>query len=381
MDREHGIEVNGRESPRTVDDLCERFLAWAEEYYRKPVSRRPTREAANIRCALRALRAVAGGIPPAELSADVLCACQDWMIGAGQARRTINANVRKIRRVIRWAVQPPRRWLPAGVLADLQTVDPLMPGRTAAPDYEPVKPVPDAVIEATLPALSSQVRTMILVQLLTGMRPGEVTLMRGCDIDQGDATWRYKPHEHKTEHYGHDRIIHIGPQAQDLLRPFLRRDPADYLFDPRDAVSEWNNIRYRLRVTPLSCGNIPGSNRKLDPRRVPGERYTTQSYRQTIHRGCDRVFPPPEPLAKRPGETEAVRRGRLTAEQRVQLKAWQKVHRWSPNQLRHSAATRLHRDYGMDAARAILGHTTAATTAIYTEMDHAHAAEVMACVG
>ena len=32
---------------------------------------------------------------------------------------------------------------------------------------------------------------------------------------------------------------------------------------------------------------------------------------------------------------------------------------WHPNQLRHNAATRLRREFGLDMARAVLGHSSA----------------------
>lgn len=61
---------------------------------------------------------------------------------------------------------------------------------------------------------------MIDLQWLTGMRPGEATIMRACDIDMtGGDVWLYTPHEHKMEHKGKLRVIPLGPQAQAVLRP------------------------------------------------------------------------------------------------------------------------------------------------------------------
>ena len=55
--------------------------------------------------------------------------------------------------------------------------------------------------------------------------------------------------------------------------------------------------------------------------------------------------------------------------------------RGHPHQLRHSAATRLRREFGLDVARAVLGHHSLAITAIYAELDLAKAAEAMARIG
>jgi site-specific recombinase XerD len=61
--------------------------------------------------------------------------------------------------------------------------------------------------------------------------------------------------------------------------------------------------------------------------------------------------------------------GRLGAEQWTELVEWQQQHRWHPHQLRHSAATRIRRDYGPDAARAALGQKCLDATEIYAEID------------
>lgn len=55
--------------------------------------------------------------------------------------------------------------------------------------------------------------------------------------------------------------------------------------------------------------------------------------------------------------------------------------RWTPNQLRHSAATRIRKHFGIDAARMILGHSNVSMTATYAENDRASAAAVAAAIG
>ena len=43
------------------------------------------------------------------------------------------------------------------------------------------------------------------------------------------------------------------------------------------------------------------------------------------------------------------------------------IPRWSPNRLRHTKATELRKQFGLDAAGAVLGHTKLETTQIYAE--------------
>jgi hypothetical protein len=50
--------------------------------------------------------------------------------------------------------------------------------RCDARETDAVKPVPDHVVDATVPYLSPTVRAMVDLQPLTGMRPGELCMLR-----------------------------------------------------------------------------------------------------------------------------------------------------------------------------------------------------------
>ncbi len=57
------------------------------------------------------------------------------------------------------------------------------------------------------------------------------------------------------------------------------------------------------------------------------------------------------------------------------------VPRWSPNQLSHAAATRIRKELGVEAARTVLGHSSAGITEIYAEMDKSKALKAMEELG
>lgn len=57
------------------------------------------------------------------------------------------------------------------------------------------------------------------------------------------------------------------------------------------------------------------------------------------------------------------------------------VPHWTPNQIRHTAATAIEATMGLDAARAALGHRTTAITKIYAAGDLTIAAKVAAARG
>jgi integrase len=54
---------------------------------------------------------------------------------------------------------------------------------------------------------------------------------------------------------------------------------------------------------------------------------------------------------------------------------------WSPNQLRHTAATAIRREAGIETARTVLGHSSVDVTEIYAERDYAAARSIIAKIG
>ena len=57
------------------------------------------------------------------------------------------------------------------------------------------------------------------------------------------------------------------------------------------------------------------------------------------------------------------------------------VDKWSPNQLRHNAATRLRATHGLDVVQIVLGHSSADVTEIYAAADLAKAAAAIEATG
>jgi integrase len=94
---------------------------------------------------------------------------------------------------------------------------------------------------------------MVRVQLLTGMRPGEIVVLRPCDLDHSGDVWLYNPARHKTEYLDHDKTVAVGPRAQEVLLKYLARAADDYCFQPRDSEKKRLAQRKADRKTPLSC--------------------------------------------------------------------------------------------------------------------------------
>ncbi len=338
-------------SDLTINELLLAYLRYADGYYVK--NGKPTVEPGNIRLALRPLRALYGHNPAREFGPVALKAVRQAMIDSGLCRSEINRRVGRIVRAIKWAVS--EELVPASVHHAIQTVTGLRQGRTEVREAEPVKPVPEAFVEAIEPYVSRQVWAMVQRQLLTGMRPGEVCIMRTADLDTTSNLWVYTPSTQKTEHHGKERLIYLGPQAQAVVRDWLRPELEAYLFAPAEAMAEHRAELRRNRKTPVQPSQR--NRARSRPRKKPGEVYDVASYRRSIKHG--------------------IRRANLERSKAGQSE----IPDWHPHRLRHSAATKIRKEIGLDAARAVLGHSSAAVTEIYAERDAAVAMGAMAKLG
>jgi integrase len=322
----------------TVNEVALAYIKHAEEYYRSN-----PKELEKIKLSVRPLRQLYGRTPASSFGSLALEAVQAGMIDSGLARSTINERIRVLKRLFRWAAR--KQMVPAAVHGELLTVEGLKRGRSKARETDPVQPVPQEHIDAVLPLVNRYLRAMIQLQLLTGARPGEICLMRRADIEPSGRVWVYRPRQHKNLWRGHGREIYLGPQAQEVIKEFMRPDLDAYLFNPRLAREErYQELRARRqsKVPPSQR-----SRRKENPKKLPGPRYTTYSYRQAIRNACEGAGVPA----------------------------------WHPHRLRHNAATNLRREFGIELARIILGQKHLSATEIYAEADRAQAVAVIAKIG
>ena len=339
----------------SVSELALAYWRFAKRYYRK--DGKPTTALDGVRQSLRPLRDMYASTPATRFGPRSLTALRERLLESGRLNRgTVNKRIDTVKRVFKWGAE--QELVPAHAWHALQAVCGLRKGRTEAREPKAVKPIPDRIVEATLPHLPEVVADMVRFQRLTGCRPAEVCLVRPCDVDTSGDVWVYRPESHKTEHHGRERIICIGPKGQDVLRPYLLRPEGAYCFSPIDSERKRLAALHARRRTPLSCGNRPGTNRKRRPKRHTGDRYDTNSYRRAIHRAVE--------LANRKRQEEGNQ---------------DPLPKWSPNRLRHSAATEIRKQFGLEAAQVTLGHATADVSQIYAERDLTLAVEVMRKIG
>jgi len=332
----------GLDGVLTITELAVKYFEFAQTYYLK--NGEPTSEVAGIRIALRDLRKLYGETPIDEFGPTAFKTLRAEMIRRDLARTSINKQTRRLTRMFRWGVA--EGIVKPDILTGLEAVPGLKAGRSQARETERVRPVCEAHIEALRPLISTVVMAMIDVQLLTGMRPGEVVRLRTVDLDRTGPIWEYRPEFHKTIHHGKERVVYFGPLAQKVLTPWLRPDkPNAPIYSPVESERirhEAMRVERKSKVQPSQLTRA-----KASPTRQPGAAYDEDSYRRAIKRACDDAGIKP----------------------------------WNPNQLRHLAATNIRREFGIEVARAVLGHSTVDMTEIYAEMDATKARDAMAKSG
>ncbi len=308
------------DGPLMVEILAA-YLEFATGYYRGGTL-------GNIRTAIAEVKRLYAYTPAVEFGPLALQALQADLVRRECTRSHINTTTKIVRRMVRWAAS--QELVDVQVYQALTTVGGLRKGRTTAPERPPVRAVPDTVIDATVEHLPPVVADMVRFQRLVGARPTEVCILRPGDVDRSGDVWLYRPAHHKNEHRGQSRVIVIGPKAQKILEPYLDRPSDAYCFSPRDSMARryWGD-------------EAEGRAMKRRPtKRGPRDRYCASTYGAAI--------------------ADAITKAN-------EAKPEMKLPRWSPNQLRHAAATEIRQRFGLEAAQVTLGHVQMATTEIYAE--------------
>ena len=206
--------------------------------------------------------------------------------------------------------------------------------RCNSPAKQPRLDVSDDIVKATLPYLTPTVRDMVIIQRQNALRPNEVCGLRVGDIDTSGEVWSVRK---LTKTYVPMIIVFCESDRQIIERHIAGKSANDYLFTPAEAMLErWaaQAQQRKSKVTPsqqeraarAAAGKLSAYN----------ECYTVDAYRNAIY--------------------YAIRRANADGVD---------VPKWTPYQLRHTAVTECSYQYGIDAARAMAGHTTINMTAHY----------------
>ncbi len=325
------LAASGTTAAATVADVLLAYWLFADKHYRAPDGK-STSEIHEVKIVIKSIRELYAETPVAEFGPLCVRAARQQWVKDKCSRSECNRRLGVVKRILKWAVS--MQLVPVTIYQAAVTVTGLQRGRTEAHEVLPVGPVDDAVVDATLPFLNRHIRGLIELQRLTGCRPGEACAIRRSEIDTCGDTWLYRPTIHKNSWRGKPRVIAIGPKAKALLREFFTANIEAFLFSPRLAMEE---------------ARTAAANGELRPKlkRMVNERYDRTAY------------------------TRAVARAALAA----------RVQHWHPNQLRHTHATKVRKQFGLEHAGAARGHSKMSATEVYAERDAGLAVEVAIKLG
>ena len=345
--------------------IAELVLQFVEEHVQKsyidPHTKEPTTEQAAYRIALRPLVRLYGDSIASEFGPLELKIVRESMIlgtwmrddererlakhgrNVGCARKTTNRNCDRIKMLFRWASE--NKLVPAATYHGLTVVRGLRRGQCEARETEPVKPAEIETVEAVIRELPPITADVVSLLLLTGARCGEICKLKTPDIDRAGPVWFATLDKHKTAHHGHIRTICFGPQAQLILNRYLKANPDAFLFSPAEQDRLIAEQKRAARKTPVQ----PSQQRrkKQKPKHKPGDRFDHNVINNAIRRAAKRV----------------------------------NVERFHVHQLRHTAALKILREHGIEAARSVLGHKQINMTLFYAGVDLEKAKDTMRKIG
>ena len=254
---------------------------------------------------------------------------------------------------------------------------------------EPVRKTPIGVepLEQVLPFLSPSLQDFLKVQFICGMRPCEVSRLRGMRATgnpqhaHGDRpvwqlwpdtdTWIYRFDDHKTRKKTKKPLFKaVPPAAMQILQRHIERED-----------KHTNGQGWLLRPSVSHSERIAALPPRKHSRRLTGgiRRYAAATKRRLARQFGDDDYYTNYGQAIRRGVDRAIKAGAVDA-------------KWTPNQLRHGIGTMLSDSHGFDAAAIYLGHTDSKTTqTYYAHLDDTRARQLirvadavqssLACIG
>jgi integrase len=306
-----------------LTDLCLRYVTHCESLLNGTTDCTAYN---NLKAVKKLLAFIATGLA-CEFGPKKLKEFQAWLIANPRikARSYANVIVGRVRGMFSWAVS--EELIEETVYRALTTVKDIRPG-AGLRELRKRQPVPPEDVEATIAHLWPHLAAAVRLHSFTGVRSRSVCLAKPGQFDCSPAIWLWRP-RHKSEKYGKELIVPIGPKCQAAIGPLLQtKQPGDYLFSPRDVSS---NRRYK-------------------------EHYTATTYAGAIGRAI-----------KKANKARKAEKKPL-------------IPHWHPHRLRHTLGTLVNDRWGHEAAKAMLGHATDMTK-IYTAQRVALATQIAAEIG
>lgn len=183
----------------TIVELLAAFWKHAKGHYLDSTGE-PTSERASYKTLIGRLRKAYGDILARDFGPLKLKAFRQMLVDEGLSRNVINRSVCRVRLMFKWGAE--NELVSTGVVEALRCVAGLRYGKCAAQESDPVKPVPDAFVDAVLTYVAPQVRAMLEFRDAFG---------RSLPVaGSGHIHWRQR------------LDLHTGPAQDDVPRSFPR---------------------------------------------------------------------------------------------------------------------------------------------------------------
>ena len=282
----------------SVAEVLVAFKRHAEEYHRTSDGQL-AREYENYIISMRPLKKLYSGLPVLEFGPVQMKAVRREMIDMGWGSTHINRQLGRLRHIFNWAAS--EAIIPAAIADAVAKVKGLRFGKTEARESEPVEPVADEHFRPTLPFLPPMIKSMVKLQLLTGMRPAKFV---PCAIAtstrrRGSCGTIARPDTRLRTVASSDRFP-LDPRRGTSSRPIWAWTPRlSYSAHPgrRRIVANASARPEKRRFNRRKSNALPmpaGDGAKV----APGDFYDVHAYRRAIARACDAAFPPPDHLAQ-----------------------------------------------------------------------------------
>jgi integrase len=288
----------------TCGEVCRAYVA--------SLAGRPSQQGA--RNALRPVEELYADLAAAEFTPKRFCVVRSRHLERGVAPRCANDYMAKVRAAWRWAARPEQDGVPAPAALALSLVAPLVDEEDVPlPEVEP------SHVLAVLPHCRPVVAAMLELQLLTGMRPGEVCDMLAGDLERPEGQpWLYRPGSYKSRRSAAvrkagGRKVWLGPRGRDIVAP---------------------------RLVGKADGDAVFPSQR-------GRCFTTQGYAVAVEKACHKAG----------------------------------VEVFTPRQVRHTTATVVEEALGLEYAQNVLGHRKPDTTLIYARAQDRRAKKAMERLG
>ena len=270
-----GMARHKNQSSYTLDDLALNYLRHAEEVFGKS-------DFSNYKTAIGMTLSIYSGTLAKDFDIYALKTVQKQFVQKGYARKYCNKLTGFIRAMFKWGRE--NGLVEQSIAGTLKLASPVH--RKAAKDRPPRKPVPDEIVNRTLPVLLPSIKDMVIVQRLTGARPGEICSMKVGEIqtDHPDEIWIYRPTDHKNTWRGHTREIPLWKLAQAILQPRMEgKSLDDSVFSPAEAMQEKWDLDAANRKTKVQPSQQERKEKHTKrPKRKFNRFYSEMAYGKSI---------------------------------------------------------------------------------------------------